>query len=140
MSVPMVPMEYTGPLPARHKLTGVIGLLTAVAVIKTPFWFWIGLIRIGRRITPRRASAHQTLMLIEGVRWAGKLWPGRCACLESSLGAYFTGVLFRKAPTWCYGAAFWPIRFHAWNEANNVPIGQVVDPAKEWPYQTFLRI
>jgi Transglutaminase-like superfamily len=140
MTTPMTPQTYNGPLPLKYKIAGIIGLITALLALRLPFWAWVGLAKLSRRLCPKPASLEHSRMLLEGTRWAGKFWPGQCTCIESALGALFAGVFFRSAPTWCNGYKFRPNKGHVWLESGGLPIGQAVDPAKEWPYQALIRI
>lgn len=140
MTTPMIAQPYRGPLPFRYKMSGIIGLAIALIVIRLPFWVWISCVKFSRCVCRRSASVAHGLMLLEGVRWAGRFWPGRFACLESSLGASFAGIFFLSTPTWCYGSQFRPMQHHAWLEIEGFPLGQAVDPTREWRYQALIRI
>lgn len=66
----------------------------------------------GRPTLPQEAEAA-----LAAVRRATRLWPGRSACLEESLAAYFAAALTGHRVRWVIEARFLPQGAHAWIEA-----------------------
>ena len=75
-------------------------------------------------------EAHAT---VRAARRAAAWWPGRAACLEISLTVTWLAALRGRAVVWCHGVQIHPYTFHAWVEADGVPVDE---PATT---STFLR-
>ncbi|MFD6142069.1 lasso peptide biosynthesis B2 protein [Promicromonospora sp. NPDC060271] len=79
------------------------------------------------------ATSYDALAAVLAARRAAAWWPGRAACLEIALTATWLAALRGRAVTWCHGVQVHPYTFHAWVEADGVPVGE---PATT---STFLR-
>lgn len=129
----------TGTLTER--CAAAVGLALALVLLQLPFRHTARAVRWGRRagrrpLTPERASA-----LVEAVRHTGHLWPGRAACLETSLGAVLAAALFGRRLDWCLGARFAPppVEYHAWAELpGGGPVGEYTEAG--WHHHTALTI
>jgi hypothetical protein len=104
-------------------------LLLAVFLVRLPFRLACSLVRASRGRWCRTAvSAEQAGAIVTAVRRAAALYPGRAACMEVSLASVLIAALLRQRLDWCLGALSDPYRFHAWVEADGVPIPTTPDP------------
>ncbi|MEU3186663.1 lasso peptide biosynthesis B2 protein [Streptomyces sp. NPDC006923] len=85
------------------------------------------------------ATAEQADLHFHAVRRAGRMWPGRVACLEESLAVYLAALLRGRRVTWVVGARTAPAAAHAWIETGGEVIGQDL-PQRPWPYTPALRV
>jgi hypothetical protein len=92
------------------------------------------LVRAVSTLTSRPASAQEAEDAVQAVRAAAAWWPGRAACVETSLAAALLSAAHRRRVTWCIGARFAPAEFHAWIQADGRPIAETETGA--WPYRT----
>jgi hypothetical protein len=73
----------------------------------------------------RRPATHDdAARAVNAVRWAGRHWPARVACLEESVAATILLGLRRLQVTWCHGVAADPIHLHAWIQAGDRPVAE----------------
>ena len=72
----------------------------------------------------KAATPDDALAVVRVVRRAAAWWPGRAACLEISLTATWLSALRGRAVGWCHGVQVHPYMFHAWVEADGVPVGE----------------
>lgn len=70
------------------------------------------------------ASQDEALAVVRATRQAAAWWPGRAACLEISLTAAWLAALQGRTVTWCHGVQVRPYTFHAWVEADGLPVGE----------------
>lgn len=70
------------------------------------------------------ATSDDALAAVRAARRAAAWWPGRAACLEISLTATWLAALRGRAVGWCHGVQVHPYTFHAWVEADGVPVGE----------------
>lgn len=70
------------------------------------------------------ASPDEALAVVRATRQAAVWWPGRAACLEISLTAAWLAAIQRRTVTWCHGVQVRPYTFHAWVEADGLPVGE----------------
>ncbi|MEU0334602.1 lasso peptide biosynthesis B2 protein [Streptomyces sp. NPDC006193] len=134
---PARPPRASG-LPARRTpVPGLLGLLIALLLIRLPFRVLVRVVEwTGHRWCRQEATAEQGAASLAAVRQAAARYPGRAACLETSLAALMTLALRRRRVVWCIGTAVDPYRFHAWIEARGVPI----KTADEHGVENFQRI
>ncbi|MFE6286238.1 lasso peptide biosynthesis B2 protein [Streptomyces sp. NPDC057877] len=105
-------------------LLGALGLLLALLLIRAPFRTLVRVVGWTERGWCRaEATSSQAAAALAAVRRAGVLYPGRAACLELSLATLLVLAFTRRRVVWCLGAAIDPYRFHAWTEAEGVPVG-----------------
>ncbi|MET9293321.1 lasso peptide biosynthesis B2 protein [Streptomyces sp. NPDC003077] len=115
----------TGTFPER--LAAAVGLLLALALLRLPFRHTVRAVRWARRAGRRPLAPERAEALIAAVRHAGHLWPVRCACAETSLGAVLAAALLGRRLAWCLGARFAPppTAYHAWAEVpGHGPVGE----------------
>ena len=75
------------------------------------------------------------------MRHTSRLWPGRAACMETSLGSVLAAALLGRRLNWHIGARFTPppVEYHAWAELPDTgPIGEYT--AAGWHHHTALTI
>ncbi|MEU2062363.1 lasso peptide biosynthesis B2 protein [Streptomyces sp. NPDC013455] len=113
-----------GRLPARHTPPlGLLGLLIALVLIRLPFRVLLRVVRWTSRHWCRHdATGAQGAAALAAVRQAAARYPGRAACLETSLASLMLLALRRRRATWCIGTAADPFRFHAWIETAAGPV------------------
>ncbi|MFF9089931.1 lasso peptide biosynthesis B2 protein [Streptomyces sp. NPDC014991] len=113
-----------GRSPVRRTLpVGLLGLLVALVLIRLPFRTLLRVVRWTlHRWCRQEATAAQAAAALATVRQAAARYPGRAACLETSLASLVLLALSRRRVTWCIGTAADPCRFHAWIQAQDVPI------------------
>lgn len=129
----------TGTLPERA--AAAAGIALALVLLRLPFRHTVRAVHCarwaGRRpLTPERAAA-----LVAAVRQAGHLWPGRTACMETSLGAVLAAALLGRRLNWCLGVRFSPppVEYHAWAELpGSGPVGEYTEAG--WHHHTALTI
>ncbi|MCP9209174.1 lasso peptide biosynthesis B2 protein [Streptomyces cucumeris] len=124
-----------------ERCAAAVGLALALALLRLPFRHTVRAVRwarwAGRRpLTPAKAEA-----LVSAVRHTGRLWPGRAACMETSLGAVLAAALLGRRLNWCLGARFSPppVEYHAWAELpGGGPVGEYTDAG--WHHYTALTV
>lgn len=109
-----------------------LALLMSLLLLRLPFRWTTRLVALARR---RRCRPDPTTAEVAGILVAlgraARRWPGRVACLESSLGAVLTAILCRWRLDWVIGVADDPARFHSWVEVHGVAI--VPEPEPDFP-------
>ncbi|MFD7499565.1 lasso peptide biosynthesis B2 protein [Streptomyces sp. NPDC059850] len=127
-------------LSALDRAAGLVGMAVALVLLRcAPIRVSVAFARACARIPRRTATVEQADRFFHAVRSAGRIWPGRSACLEESLGCYVAALLRGRRISWVIGARTIPFAAHAWNEVNGSAIGQ--DPTdRVWPYAPALRI
>ncbi|MEU8914652.1 lasso peptide biosynthesis B2 protein [Streptomyces nigrescens] len=129
----------TGTYPER--LAAAAGLTLALVLLRLPFRHTVHATRLatqaGRRpLDPARAEA-----LVGAVRHTARWWPGRVACMETSLGTVLAAALLGRRLTWCIGARFSPppVEYHAWAELpDHGPVAEYT--VAGWHYLTGMTI
>ncbi|MER5292948.1 lasso peptide biosynthesis B2 protein [Streptomyces pharetrae] len=111
-----LPVRRTPPL-------GLLCLLIALVLIRLPFPVLLRVVRWTSHHWCRLdATGAQAAAALAAVRQAAARYPGRAACLETSLAALTLLALRRRRTTWCIGTAADPYRFHAWIETEAGPV------------------
>lgn len=125
---------------AADRAAGLLGLTAALGLLRcAPIRCSVALAAsLARRDRPA-ATAEQADHLTQAVRRAGRLWPGRVACLEESLAVYLAARIRGRRVVWVIGARTAPAAAHAWTEAGGEVIGQDLAD-RLWPYAPALRI
>lgn len=126
----------------RHeRLAAVSGLVLALVLLHLPFRHTVRAARLARRIGRRRLTEARAEVLVAAVRHTARLWPGRAACMEVSLGAALAAALLGRRLNWCVGARFSPppTEYHAWVELpEQGPVGEYT--VGGWHHHTALTI
>ncbi|MGW7641838.1 lasso peptide biosynthesis B2 protein [Streptomyces decoyicus] len=126
---------------ARERAAAAVGLALALLLLRLPFRYTTRAARWSRRLGRRPLTAERAEALVAAVRHAARLWPGRAACMETSLGAVLAAALLGGRLHWCLGARFAPppVQYHAWAELpGNGPVGEYT--AGGWHHRTALTI
>ncbi|GGO58953.1 lasso peptide biosynthesis B2 protein [Streptomyces lasiicapitis] len=129
----------TGPLGER--LAAAAGLALALVLLRLPFRHTVRAARLARRIGQRNLDPARAETLVSAVRHTARLWPGRAACMETSLGSVLAAALLGRRLTWCLGARFSPppTEYHAWAELpEHGPVAEYT--AAGWHHHTALTI
>ncbi|MFE2443337.1 lasso peptide biosynthesis B2 protein [Streptomyces melanosporofaciens] len=124
-----------------ERCAAAAGLALALLLLRLPFRFTVRAVRRARRIGHRHLAATQADVLVMAVRHVGRLWPGRAACMETSLGAVLAAALLGRRLNWCLGVRFSPppVEYHAWAELpGHGPVGEYT--AAGWHHHTALTI
>ncbi|MER7045326.1 lasso peptide biosynthesis B2 protein [Streptomyces jumonjinensis] len=129
----------TGTLPERA--AALAGLALALVLLRLPFRHTVRAVRWARRLGHRPLTPARAEALVAAVRHAGRWWPGRVACAETSLGSVLAAAFLRQDLTWCLGARFLPppTEYHAWVELPGVgPVGEYTEGGRH--HHAALRI
>lgn len=129
----------TGTLAERA--AAALGLALALVLLRLPFRHTVRAARTARRIGRRRLTPAQAEALLGAVRHTGRHWPGRLACVETSLGSMLAAAVLGHCLEWHLGARFSPppVEFHAWVEVpGHGPVGEFTMAG--WYHHTALTI
>ncbi|BBJ44117.1 hypothetical protein SSPO_068350 [Streptomyces antimycoticus] len=124
-----------------ERCAAAAGLALALVLLRLPFRFTVRAVRRARRVGHRPLAAARADVLVTAVRHVGRLWPGRAACMETSLGAVLAAALLGRRLNWCLGVRFSPppVEYHAWAELpGHGPVGEYT--ATGWHHHTALTI
>lgn len=120
---------------ARDRIVGAVSLVAAYLLLRLPFPAATKAVEfLGRGAPP--ASLREGESFVAAVRRAAHWFPGRAACLETSLGTVLAARLHGRRLDWCIGARTLPYAAHAWVEAEQQPIGEPPDR----PYLLLQRV
>ncbi|MEU8968188.1 lasso peptide biosynthesis B2 protein [Streptomyces monashensis] len=125
----------------HERVAAMAGLALALMLLSLPFRHTARAARIARRLGRRDLGVARAEGLVGAVRHASRWWPGRAACMETSLGAVLTAALLGRRLDWCLGARFSPppVEYHAWAELpGHGPVGEYT--AAGWHHHTALTI
>lgn len=124
-----------------ERCAAAAGLALALMLLRLPFRHTARAARWARRVGRRPMTAAQADVIVTAVKHAGRLWPGRAACMETSLGAVLAAALLGRRLNWCLGVRFSPppVEYHAWAELpGHGPVGEYT--AAGWHHHTALTI
>ncbi|KAB7850347.1 lasso peptide biosynthesis B2 protein [Streptomyces mobaraensis] len=124
-----------------ERLAAAVGLALALVLLRVPFRHTVRAARLARRLGRRELDAARAEALVGAVRHTARWWPGRAACMETSLGAVLAAALLGRRLDWCLGARFDPppVEYHAWAELPGYgPVGEYT--AAGWHHHTALTI
>lgn len=139
MSIPMTLPEPAARPPLTCRVTSVVALaLSTVLVHAAPLRCTLAAARGAKRVSRRPATRVEAREAVEAVRWAGRFFPSRAACLETSLAALLVCVAHGRSVDWCIGCRFDPCEAHAWIEADRCPVGEPDTPDR--PFYVTLRV
>ncbi len=119
--------EPAGRLPMHYKLAAAAGFALALALLRLfkrlhlPFWLLLRIATAVRRIACRDSDPATAVQLVRTIERLAEHLP-KAECMEVSLGAFFASAFCLRAPRWCVGPQFDPLRPHAWIEAQGTPI------------------
>jgi hypothetical protein len=138
-SVQLVPLP---PVPWGWKLLAVPALAVTLTVRQLchrehRFARLVSLLRLGTKVTGRRADLASAQNAVRAVRWVGRFTPARVACLEESVSSFLLLAFLGREVTWIQGMASDPVQMHAWVEVDGRP---VEEPAWAEEYIPMLRV
>jgi hypothetical protein len=143
MTVP-VALPRGGPRPTPlQRLYGAVAFVTTVLLLRLPLRRATTLLRMLHRLPLREPAPRRAASIVGAVRSAGAWWPGRAACLETSLAASLAAVALGYRLSWCLGVRFLPPPrvYHAWVETTAGPVAEAEAAQPDgWPYVTALRL
>jgi hypothetical protein len=125
----------------RQRLAAAAGLALALVLLKLPFRHTVRVTRLARNVSLRELDTARAEVLVAAVRHTARWWPGRAACMETSLGAVLAAALLGRRLDWCLGARFAPppVEYHAWAALpGHGPVGEYT--AAGWHHHTALTI
>ncbi|MFF0478722.1 lasso peptide biosynthesis B2 protein [Streptomyces sp. NPDC004284] len=133
-----------GPRPSLiQRLSGTLGLAAAILLLRLPLRRVTALVRLLHCLPLREPAPARAERIVQAARSAGAWWPGRAACLETSLAATLAAAAQGHRLSWCLGVRFLPPPriHHAWVETTAGPAGEPETALPHgWPYKTALRI
>lgn len=132
-----VPTPGFGLLPLRHRAAGALGCAAALILLRFPIRTSVRIVARFKGLTPHEASTDEASAAVAAARAASRFFPGRFACLESSLASTLTALLLLRRVDWCIGARTMPYAAHAWIEVSRRPIGE--PDSSDHPYLVLLR-
>lgn len=124
-----------------ERCAAAAGLALALVLLRLPFRHTLRAVRCARRAGRRPLTAAQAEALVEAARHTSRLWPGRAACMETSLGAVLAAALLGRRLHWSLGVRFAPppVEYHAWAELpEDGPVGEYSEAG--WHHHTVLTI
>ncbi|MEW5655290.1 lasso peptide biosynthesis B2 protein [Streptomyces cinereoruber] len=124
-----------------ERLAAAAGLALALVLLRLPFRHTVLAARLARRLGRRELDAAQAEALVGAVRHTVRWWPGRAACMETSLGAVLAAAVLGRRLDWCLGARFAPppVEYHAWAALpGHGPAGEYT--VAGWHHHTALTI
>lgn len=125
----------------RERFAAAAGLTLALVLLRLPFRWTVRAVRRARRLGRRPMSSAQAEVIVSAVRHTARLWPGRAACMETSLGAVLAAALLGRRLDWCLGARFSPppVEYHAWAALpDDGPVGEYT--AAGWHHHAALTV
>ncbi|MFF9554566.1 lasso peptide biosynthesis B2 protein [Streptomyces albus] len=125
----------------RERLAAATGLTLALLLLRLPFRWTVRGTRTARRAGRRPMDAAQAEAIVAAVRHTARWWPGRAACMETSLGAVLASAVLGRRLDWCLGVRFAPppVEYHAWAQLpDSGPVGEYT--AAGWHHHAALRI
>ncbi|MFI6299711.1 lasso peptide biosynthesis B2 protein [Nonomuraea sp. NPDC050790] len=120
-SVPMAEPAAAPPVRPRGAVASLFLVACAHLLLRMSFPAVCRLVSRSRRTAPPPALVAAEEM-VRAVRWAAGRYPGRTACLETSLAVVLWGALRGRRVDWCIGFVTEPYRFHAWAEVGGEPV------------------
>lgn len=133
--VPVAP----NPVPARYRALASVALALTLAAGQLPLRHRIRLVRSIRALpyaAPARLNRLHTAVLAARPRW----WPGRIACLETSLATVVAAALTGRRARWVLGARFQPHAAHAWAEVPGSAVGRDEQGTADRPWLPVLTV
>ncbi|MFC8886932.1 lasso peptide biosynthesis B2 protein [Streptomyces cinereoruber] len=124
-----------------ERLAAALGLALALILLRLPLRHTVRAARLARRLGRRDLVPASAEALVGATRHAGRWWPGRVACMETSLGAVLAAALLGRRLHWCLGVRFAPppVEYHAWAELpGHGPVGEYT--LGGWHHHTALTI
>ncbi|MFJ5157013.1 lasso peptide biosynthesis B2 protein [Streptomyces sp. NPDC088353] len=124
-----------------ERLVAAAGLALALLLLRLPFRYTVRGVRLARHIGRRELAPARAEALVGAVRHTARWWPGRAACMETSLGSVLAAALLGQRLEWCLGVRFSPppVEYHAWAVLpGQGPVGEYT--AAGWHHHAALTI
>lgn len=140
MTSPMA-LPTRAPAPLRCRLLATVAFICAIFLLALPFRATIATIEFLHRLPLTDPNTDMTDMsvLVNATAHSGTYWPGRVACVETSLTLVLSAAFTGRRLYWCLGGRFDPPATHAWAQTpHGNPVGEG-DP-ENWPWITALHI
>lgn len=135
------PMALDTPAAAvPRELRAEAGCVLVLAVLALRLLPWRHTLALTRRLADRArrpATMVEAVPLVAAVQCVAGWYPGRAACLETSIAAAWLAGLRGTPLAWCHGVRTHPYAFHAWVSVEDEP---VAEPATTRAYHELLRI
>lgn len=126
------------PAPWRYRLLATAAFICAIFLLRLPFRATITTIELLHRL-PLADPTTSTRVLAHATARAGRWWPGRVACVETSLTLVLAAAFTGRRLLWCLGGRFDPPATHAWAQApDGTPLGE--EDIETWPWTPALHI
>ncbi|MFB6726350.1 lasso peptide biosynthesis B2 protein [Kribbella sp. NPDC056345] len=128
------------PTPLSYRLAAIpmLGIANLLAR-RAPLRLTLAIVRTLKAATRRRPLSRERAEAIIAARdWAADHFPGRSACMESSLTAVLLAASTGHCVEWCIGCRFSPAESHAWIEVDQRPVGEPDTPDR--PFHVTIRI
>jgi asparagine synthase (glutamine-hydrolysing) len=98
--------------------------MVANTLKRLPFYWTTGILNgLQSKWATRDATESEAAQAVTATYALVRRYPGRVACLEESLTSALMLLARKKRVAWFVGAAFDPVRLHAWIAAGDTPIG-----------------
>ncbi|GAB3117736.1 hypothetical protein GCM10027160_28700 [Streptomyces calidiresistens] len=126
-------------VPVRHRVPAAVALAVALVAGRLPLRHRIRLVRCVRALpyaAPARLEQLHAAVLAVRPTW----WPGRIACLETSLAMVIAAALTGRRARWVLGARFLPHAAHAWAEVPGAAVGRDEQGAADRPWLPVLTV
>lgn len=139
MTSPTALPDQRTPVTWKFKALATLVFICAICLLRLPFRATIATIEILHRLplaTPTATDPTLTRLTNACAR-TGAWWPGRVACLETSLTLVLAAAFTGRRLHWCLGGRFDPPATHAWAQTpDGTPVGEGDTTA--WPWTTAL--
>ncbi|GAA1874287.1 lasso peptide biosynthesis B2 protein [Myceligenerans crystallogenes] len=103
---------------------GLTLLVTIAALRAAPLRIVLAVTRRLTEHAPHAATRDEARAIVHAARRAASRWPGRAACLETSLTAAWLAAFTGRSVTWCHGLRTQPYEFHAWIQVDDEPVAE----------------
>lgn len=126
-------------VPARYRILAAVALTVALVGGRLPLRQRIRLVRCFRALpyaSPVRLDQLHAAVLAARPTW----WPGRIACLETSLATVVAAALTGHRARWVLGARFLPHAAHAWAEVPDGAVGRDEQGGVDRPWLPVLTV
>ncbi|MGI5341125.1 lasso peptide biosynthesis B2 protein [Streptomyces sp. CA-181903] len=125
--------------PAGDRLVAAAALALSLAMSRWPLRRQITAVRLSRGLPFARRDRLEALysaVLSVMPSW----WPGRIACMETSLATVLATALTGHQARWVLGARFLPDAAHAWAEVPGGAVGRDAGDAVDRPWMPVLAV
>ncbi|WP_162794874.1 lasso peptide biosynthesis B2 protein [Nonomuraea lactucae] len=125
--IPTLAVETSARLPQR--VLASVCLPVAVAMLRLlPLRTVLATAGAAAVLMRRHPTASAAAQLVAARDWAATWWPGRAACLETSLAAYLSAALAGYHAQWLLGCRLAPAACHAWTQTCMSALGEPTSP------------